>query len=148
MRSALVPMSLTPTRDTLRTSIRAPWGCGRTRTATSSLKPNQNVVAVASIKPSGGCSATISIPKPRSAARASAKAASGSACKVSGATHGKASACSGAIVSASKSRVLNRPPPSDARSESTAMNVGGSSKSVETWWIGGTDRTRSNCIPK
>ena len=43
-----------PTRETLRTSTRLPLPSGRMRTTTSSLKPNQRVVSVASMRPGGG----------------------------------------------------------------------------------------------
>ena len=51
MRLALVPTSLSPTRDTERTSTRLPAPFASTRITTSSLKPNQNVVSVASMRP-------------------------------------------------------------------------------------------------
>ena len=45
MRFAFAPTSLSPTRETLRTSTRLPAPSGRTRTTMSSLKPNQRVVS-------------------------------------------------------------------------------------------------------
>ena len=46
MRAAFVPTSLPPTRETERTSTRVPPPSGSSRTTTSSLNPNQLVVAV------------------------------------------------------------------------------------------------------
>ena len=43
MRAALVPVSLLPTLETERTSIRLPVPSGVMRTTMSSMKPNQNV---------------------------------------------------------------------------------------------------------
>ncbi len=51
MRAALAPTSLPPTRDTERTSMRLPAPSASTRITTSSLKPNHNVVSVASMRP-------------------------------------------------------------------------------------------------
>src|SRR5207247_2328730 len=42
--------------------MRLPAGSGVIRTTTSSVKPNQKVVAVASIRPSFGCASTMSQP--------------------------------------------------------------------------------------
>ena len=55
MRAALAPMSLRPTREVERTSTtEPPFTPGRMRMATSSLKPNQKVSAVASMTPPAG----------------------------------------------------------------------------------------------
>src|SRR5947207_3897218 len=74
---ALVPTSLLPTRETDRTSIREPAGEFVSRTTTSSLKPNQAVVSVASIRSDLGSAATISHPMSFAACNARGKAASG-----------------------------------------------------------------------
>ena len=62
MRRAFAPRSPCPTRETLRTSTKLPPSAGRMRTTTSSLKPNQNVVAVPSTWPFSGSLATTSRP--------------------------------------------------------------------------------------
>src|SRR5437667_12148854 len=61
MRAAFAPTSLRPTRDLERmstTALSAPRGV--TRITTSSLNPNQCVVAVASIRPAAESTAVIS----------------------------------------------------------------------------------------
>ncbi len=70
MRAAFAPTSLRPTRETERRSTRLPDPAAAMRTTTSSLKPNQNVVSVASMRPSAGLPATTS--QPSSAAALSA----------------------------------------------------------------------------
>ncbi len=74
IRRALVPTSLRPTRDTERTSTRVPPPAGVRRITTSSLKPNQNVVSVASMRPAAGSTCTISHPASRAAASARSNA--------------------------------------------------------------------------
>src|SRR5713226_6542 len=76
---ALVPTSLLPTRETDLTSIRQPAGDFVSRTTTSSLKPNQAVVSVASIRSDLGSAATISHPMSLAACNARGKASSGEA---------------------------------------------------------------------
>src|SRR5204863_215687 len=61
-----------------------PAGSGVIRTTTSSVKPNQKVVAVASIRPSFGCASTMSQPIAWAAASARAKAASVPAARTAG----------------------------------------------------------------
>jgi hypothetical protein len=58
MRFAFVPTSPPPTRESDRTFTRRPPSAGLSRMTTSSLKPNQNVVSVASIRPAAGSAAT------------------------------------------------------------------------------------------
>ncbi len=88
MRPALVPTSLPPTRDTERMSIRLPPACSRTRITTSSLKPNQRVVSVASIRPCPGSTATISHPMALAACSAAANASSRGRRTIAGARSG------------------------------------------------------------
>src|SRR5258706_3193274 len=70
-------MSLPPTRETDRTSIRLPDAADRTRTTTSSLKPNHGVVAVASTRPVAESVATIAHPILRAASTERCQAAAG-----------------------------------------------------------------------
>ncbi len=51
MRLALMPTSLPPTRDLDRISTRLPVSVGVTRITTSSTKPNQKDVSLASMRP-------------------------------------------------------------------------------------------------
>jgi len=79
VRIAFAPTSLSPTRETLRTSTRLPPpASGRTRTTMSSLKPNHRVVAVASMRPAGVSDATISQSRARAASIAFCIVAAGS----------------------------------------------------------------------
>ena len=77
MRAAFAPTSLRPTRDFERTSMRLPAPAGVMRTTTSSLKPNQRVVWVASMRPCPRSTSTISHPMSRAAWYATAHAESG-----------------------------------------------------------------------
>src|SRR6185369_1272042 len=87
-RAAFAPISPPPTRDSDRTSTRLPFSCGCTRTTTSSLKPNQKVVSVASMRPPAGSDATRSHPIVRTAASARSKARAGGRFNVSGTISG------------------------------------------------------------
>ena len=87
MRAAFAPTSLRPTRDFERTSMRLPAPAGAMRTTTSSLKPNQRVVATASMRPALA-SASTSRPIARAAASARANACGGGAASWSGPTPG------------------------------------------------------------
>lgn len=91
MRFALAPTSLRPTRDLERTSTRLPAPAGAMRITTSSLKPNQRVVATASILPAFSSLPTISQPSACAAAAARENACSGGAASSSGRMSGYAS---------------------------------------------------------
>ena len=88
MRFAFSPRSLSPTREALRTSTRLPPSTARTRTTTSSLKPNQAVVAVASMRPFAGSESAISQPSARAASSARANACAGASDEVKGTISG------------------------------------------------------------
>ena len=84
MRRAFAPTSLRPTRDFERTSMRLPAPEGAMRTTMSSLKPNQRVVAIASMWPALSSAATISSSMARAAASARANACAGGSASCSG----------------------------------------------------------------
>ena len=79
MRRALAPRSLRPTRESERTSMRLAGPSGVMRTTTSSLKPKNSVVAVASMRSACGSAATIFQPSLRAAARQRSNATGGRA---------------------------------------------------------------------
>jgi len=88
-RLAFSPASPRPTRETERMSIRLPCPSGRTRITTSSLNPNQPVVAVPSILPSAGSVAMRFRPSASAARIARANASAGtSSARISGAMSG------------------------------------------------------------
>ena len=62
MRLALRPRSPAPVRAVERTSTRVPAPHGVSRITTSSVKPNQRVVSVASMRPLDLSAVTISQP--------------------------------------------------------------------------------------
>src|SRR4051812_46006270 len=64
-RRALVPISLRPTRDFERTSMRLPVSAAVTLTAMSSLKPNHFVVSTASSVPAAASRPTLPSPSTR-----------------------------------------------------------------------------------
>ena len=140
IRLAFVPASPPPTRESDRTSTRLPLSAGFIRTTTSSLKPYQNVVSVASIRPDV-CVRPDRDPIPsRAPSRAPARTPARAGPSASQAEDpGYASRCCAATVSPPYIGGVRR-----IRAKWQHGDVlGGLCVSVVMSWIGGAGRTQS-----
>ena len=88
MRRALTPRSDSPSRLLERMSTLLPAPSGRMRTTMSSRKPNQALVATASMRPSAGARATTSQPIAIAAASTFLKASAGGSGRITGVMSG------------------------------------------------------------